>query len=188
MNQDILVNIDPEVLLEKLGMKDPPFDPYEIAKRIGIPVGTELDWNKLAYDGEIYVNEDQDVKIWVNAANHENRKKFTVAHELGHYVYDVLPNRENFEAIYDDQNTLSFKRDGNKNFLEYRANDFAARLLMPKESLIESGKKIIQDHLDKNEQKITKEILIKRLSLQFAVSEDAMKWRLINLNLIQNGQ
>jgi Zn-dependent peptidase ImmA (M78 family) len=177
-------NLEPEALLEKLSMGVPPFNPYSIAKLLNIEVSEELDWIKLAYDGEIYVDENKETKIWINQTNHINRKKFTVAHEIGHFINDVLSNYESFQPIFDDKNTLSFKRDGNRNFMEYRANDFAARLLMPKESVIIEGRKIIDQHFEMTKEKLGKDVLIKKLSTLFEVSEEAMKWRLINLNLI----
>lgn len=185
MKKLIVEGMEPEELLIKLNMKAPPFNPYKIAKTLNIEVGDELDWLKLAYDGEIYIDENKEVKIWINQSNHLNRKKFTVAHEIGHYVNDVLPNIETFEHIFDDKDSLSFKRNGDKNFIEYRANDFAARLLMPQKHILEQGNKIIKEYNDSNNgEKIPKDKLIESLAEVFEVSTDAVKWRLINLNLI----
>lgn len=179
--------LEPEQLLEMLDINQPPFDPYRIAKLLKIEIEDNLDWNKLAYDGEIYINEQKNVKIWINQSNACNRRKFTVAHEIGHYVNDVLPNYETFEQIFDDKETLSFQRNGDKNFIEYRANDFAARLLMPKKHIILQGNQIIEKYKSANNgNKIPKDTLIRELSSIFEVSEEAIKWRLINLNLIKN--
>jgi Zn-dependent peptidase ImmA (M78 family) len=178
--------IDPEDLLLKLDMTRPPFNPFDVAKKLGIEVSEALDWKKLSYDGEIFLDDDKNPKIWINQTNHENRKRFTVAHEIGHFINDVIAHEDTFTAIFDDKDTLSFKRDGNKNFIELRANDFAARLLMPKEYVLSKGRKIITDFSEQNETKISREHLIKELAMLFQVSEEAMKWRLINLNLISH--
>ena len=75
--------------------------------------------------------------IWVNHFDSDTRKNFTVAHEIGHYVYDILADPEKYKnsSITDDFNSL--KRDGSINLIEKRANNFAAMLLMPKDHLSE---------------------------------------------------
>ena len=73
-----------------------------------------------------------------------NKLRFSVAHELGHYVLhtqvydgvDLKTPREWIEfvlALPDDQ----------YGFLEYHANEFAGRLLVPKDQLIEEFEKAI---------------------------------------------
>lgn len=66
--------------------------------------------------------------IGVNSRHHHSRKRFTLAHELGHYALHRQLNR-NFEDA-------ALFRDGDTSSLEWEANQFAADLLMPKSEFI----------------------------------------------------
>ena len=165
-------------LLEVLDIKNVPIDPFEIAKKMGIDINQEIDMDKLTYDGEIYLNATtHDPEVWINPTDSKNRQKFTMAHEIGHLVYDVLPDIENFKPIQDNYKTL--RRDGTQNIMERRANDFAVKLLMPKDMIVEIGQSLIEKESIK-----TKEEITRRLAQEFEVSQEAMKWRLVNLGLI----
>jgi Zn-dependent peptidase ImmA (M78 family) len=179
------INIKPEELLELLQIQGPPFKPKEIIKNLDINLDNTESIERDHYDGEIYLNNNN-IEIWINPNRAPTRQTFTLAHEIGHLVNDLLPNPEDFEPIFDDNESLSssFKRDGAKNLMELKANDFAARLLMPKEYIIDIGIKVIESFNSKNNNKMTKEELVRELAIKFEVSNDAMKWRLINLKLI----
>jgi len=61
--------------------------------------------------------------IGVNSLHHPYRRRFTMAHELGHFVFHR-------ELGIDFEDTALF-RDGESNTLEWDANKFASELLMP---------------------------------------------------------
>ncbi len=63
------------------------------------------------------------------------RKRFTLAHELGHYFL----HKDKIDGIHQD--TVLF-RDSNEDKLgiEYAANDFASELLLPTETFIQAIK------------------------------------------------
>lgn len=63
--------------------------------------------------------------IRVNKNHNERRQRFTVAHELGHYMM----HRNKAEAFTDE----IFFRTESKEGIEYRANEFASKLLMPED-------------------------------------------------------
>lgn len=65
----------------------------------------------------------------VNSKQHVNRQRFTLAHELGHYILHKEKNTE-----FQDS---TFFRSNNMDSLEYMANDFAAALLMPDDKVVE---------------------------------------------------
>jgi Zn-dependent peptidase ImmA (M78 family) len=71
---------------------------------------------------------DNKVSICVNHFDSLNRKRFTVAHELGHYF---CHRDELIEGIVDGVDTLN--RDGKIDPMEIEANNFAANILMPEE-------------------------------------------------------
>lgn len=170
-------NLTPYELLEELNISSIPIDPFDIARKMGIEISQSVNIDKLSYDGEIYLNSLHRPVVWINPTDSVNRQKFTMAHEIGHLVYDVLPDLDNFKPIKDDYKSL--RRDGSQNSMERRANDFAAKLLMPKNLIIEIGQDLIE-----KEKIETKDRIIVRLSQAFQVSQEAMKWRLVNLGLI----
>lgn len=97
--------------------------------------------------------------IAVNENHHPNRQRFTIAHELGHYV---LGHGSKEDVLY---------RNGESDPDEVEANAFAAEILMPKG---------VVRHLI-FEQDITD---IRVLAKKLWVSDDAMYYRLKNLGLI----
>jgi Zn-dependent peptidase ImmA (M78 family) len=92
--------------------KGPPVDIVGIIRDLGIRYAEEL--RPASLSG--FIERDDDTySIVVNAAHSYVRKRFTAAHELGHYVY----HRELIgDGIYDDA--------------AYRAVDFAGRYKNPK--------------------------------------------------------
>lgn len=97
--------------------------------------------------------------IGVNKNHHINRQRFTIAHEFAHYYL-----HRNATASFED---LTFFRNENTSAIEYAANDFAGKLLMPEEdvrNLISAGYTNLA-----------------KLAATFNVSIDAMRYRVINL-------
>ncbi len=99
---------------------------------------------------------------WVMCINENHnikRQRFTIAHELGHFM---LHKNKNVE--FKDS---TFFRGNEMDSIEYNANEFAARLLMPEEIV----RKLISNGL-KN---------IGELASKFGVSSAAMKHRVLSL-------
>lgn len=176
----------PTEILEILNIVDFPVNPFDVAMGMGIEVKQDNDWDKFQLDGEIYIGENGHPEIWINPLISENRQNFTLAHEIGHLVYDVIPNIEKFKDPIQDKYT-SLRRDGAKNPMERRANKFASELLMPSPLLRREGQKIINSYIEENNVKIMdKKYFIPIISKIAQVSEEAMKYRLINLGAIKN--
>lgn len=97
--------------------------------------------------------------ITINKNHHANRQRFTMAHELGHYI---LNHGTKEDTLY---------RNGETDPDEIEANVFAAEILMP------TG---VIRHLI-YEQGITK---VSELAEKLWVSESAMIYRLKNLGII----
>lgn len=108
----------------------------------------------------ILKKEGSSWSIFVNKKHSCNRQRYTMAHEFAHYCLH-RDSSQNFE------DKSFFRREENKATIEYEANQFAAELLMPEESIKEA---------------ISSDILVlKDLAESFGVSLIAMKNRLINL-------
>lgn len=99
--------------------------------------------------------------IGVNETHPERRQRFTLAHEIGHYV--LGHNITNDEDFVDDLKTDSTSTT------EREANYFASVLLMPEEAV----KKTSRGGID-----------LKKMADTFAVSEQAMTIRLLEIGLI----
>lgn len=63
--------------------------------------------------------------IRVNKNHNYKRQRFTILHELGHYML----HRNKLQSFTDEV----FFRKENKNDNEYKANEFASKLLMPED-------------------------------------------------------
>lgn len=121
-----------------------------------IYIEKEMEDNSIS--GSLSKNDDNWV-ISVNKNHHSNRKKFTLAHELGHFFL-----HKNMKVEFRDE---IFFRSSALDSIEYAANEFAAKLLIP-ESLL---RKVINQG-EKN---------IVTLANKFNVSSAAMKYRLVEL-------
>jgi Zn-dependent peptidase ImmA (M78 family) len=105
--------------------------------------------------------------IGVNSKHPLYRQRFTIAHELGHFIlhkeevihYDTEPKEEG----------MFFRANGEISNYETEANHFAAELLMPEDMV---------------RQDFEKTPVINKLKDKYGVSDEAMKYRLVNLGLL----
>lgn len=91
----------------------------------------------LASSGKIEKNEDKGFSIIIPSSEPETRKKFSIAHELGHlFLHMDYLNPEKWEEVKEGTvyNRLGSTQE------EFEANEFAAALLMPR--------KLYQEKLD----------------------------------------
>lgn len=114
---------------------------------------------------------DGKFEITVNSSNSVNRRRFTAAHELGHFVLHrhLLGNGVSDNTAY---RSVSGSDCYNSNITakhETEANMFAASVLMPTEALIRKWNSGVRD--------------VPTLSKEFQVSESAMEIRLRSLGL-----
>lgn len=104
------------VVLRALDIRSPPIPISDMAKRLGVRV---VEVSNPGWLGAVDPTASPAV-IWVDAASHRVRKRFTIAHELGHLLLHPLTRR------FRDA-TFANPRDK----AEVDANEFAASLLMP---------------------------------------------------------
>jgi len=108
----------------------PPIPVHEIAENNGVNV-VIVDFGKHAESVSGFC-DFQNMRLYVNAADSTERKTFTIAHELGHW----LMHRDLFLASPELYPVLPRFSDPNKGDpLEKEANKFAACLLVPQRLL-----------------------------------------------------
>lgn len=142
------------------GMLTIPVDPVSIANRLGIHVVEKKMGD--AGSGAIVKEPGKNPVIYVEAGDAETRQRFTCAHELGHY----LSRKGDKEYAYIDRR--SYRASLGLDPDEVFANAFAAELLMPAAAI---------RHLYEDDPTVS------GLAKTFGVSEEAMRYRLQNLNL-----
>jgi Zn-dependent peptidase ImmA (M78 family) len=139
-----------------------PVDPAQVAEAMGLRVlGAQLG-PQLA--GALVKEAGKDPQIFLNGSDSQNRKRFTCAHEIGHYV--KRSDLDNGYEYFDFRD--SFSSTG-INSEERYANAFAAALLMPKGRILKMKKEGLKDV---------------EMAGRFGVSREAMVFRLKNLGLL----
>lgn len=147
-------------------------DLYNIASCLKIQISEHDFADNIS--GAFYKEDDNKI-LGVNINHPLTRKRFTIAHEIGHYM---LHSED--ELHYDDDDKLSnapkeekelfFRSEISDDTTETEANIFAANLLMPEELIkkcIDLGIKSIEEFAD-----------------CFNVSQVAMRYRLTNLSYL----
>jgi Zn-dependent peptidase ImmA (M78 family) len=127
---------------------------------LGLKVG-ELE--ELEVSGMLLPDERQ---VWLNAREAREspgRRRFTLAHEVGHWVCQVLEGRVAPVYCRAEQVGVAEGRA-----LEREANVFAAELLMPQERV-----------------RVAFDGSVVGTAERFGVSEEAMGWRLYNLGCLE---
>lgn len=101
-------------ILQWAGLVSPPVDVRDLARRMGIVVHEQ---SERSWSGAVESSE-RHATVWLNAKEGETRKRFTLAHEIGHLMLHPLG------LTFRDTSFLGGSR-------EAEANRFAADLLMP---------------------------------------------------------
>ncbi len=161
-------------ILEKYDLLELPVDPFKLARIENIDI-YNASFKKMDGDyvlGAIQKDENEDISIYINERDPYTRKRFTLAHELGHYYLGHLNGHEN--QIVELERNAGYNT---YNTLEIQANQFAASLLMEKNSVIE-----YYNILKKSNHAFS--YILTTLSNIFGVSQQAMNFRLKNLGLI----
>lgn len=138
-----------------------PIDVEKIAKYFDINIVPHILSENMS---GFFFKKEQKLFLAVNQTHNEHRQRFTIAHEIAHYLLHLRN-----EVLHYD-NHLFFRSDNVLSPDEVEANSFAAELLMPEE-LVD---KLIAMRIKS----------IDELANRFNVSEDAMRYRLTNLGYL----
>ncbi len=148
-----------------------PVDVDAVADFLGLSV-IEEDLED-SVSGMLVVNDGHGV-IGVNGRHHANRRRFTTAHEIGHF----LLHRDG-ASVFVDAAPVFFRDDvssAGTDGQEREANAFAAELLMPKERLRERVDGMALDLYD--------DATVQKLARSFGVSTQALTIKLVRLGMI----
>lgn len=148
-------------------MRDTPIQLGALAKELGLTV--KLSTLKPGVSGKIY-KENNSYTIKINRHETRERQRFTLAHEISHFLLhrDIIDQSEG--GIID--NVLY--RSGAPEQIEFEANRLAADMLMPR--------KIVSQKLDALGAPVSEEV-IEYMAQIFQVSKAAMEIRLSPLSI-----
>ena len=126
----------------------------------------------------VLVVENEHGAIGYNSTHAPVRQRFTVAHEIAHYVLHVKKNRRS--QLFIDR-YVAFRRDDHSSTgsdrEEVEANRFGAALLMPEN--------LVREEIRKHDLDLDDEDALIQLAKRFHVSTAAMTNRLTNLGLLR---
>jgi Zn-dependent peptidase ImmA (M78 family) len=159
-----------DAVLAEYGIKKPATPLDKILKKIGI----ELKYGDLGDVSGLLVRSDEMATIGVNAKHPEVRQRFTIAHELGHYLLHAGLS-SHFDRDYR-VNYRSTESSQATNVEEIEANFFAASILMPKDFL----------EADEAIKALDSDVEVDKLAKRYAVSRHAMSLRLANVYRLQS--
>ena len=161
-------------VLNELTVRTTPVDVSAIAEQLG----AEIRYRRFDDDISGLLVRDADSKvIGVHVDHSKTRQRFTIAHEIGHLVMHKGDDRVIVEHLRitkvnwrDNVSAQATDRE------EIEANQFAAALLMPSDELQEYVR-IVAPHG-------ANEGHVQTLARKFNVSAQSMRFRLLNLALL----
>ena len=161
--------------LRKLGIEQLPIPVNEIAEQLGLrlqsfALGDEVS-GVLVVDGDLGV-------IGYNSSHPQVRQRFTIAHEIGHF----LLHRGDSSLFIDERYFAVFRDKKSSQGVDHRereANSFAAALLMPSA--------LVRAEIEQHDFDFADEDALNDLARKFQVSAQSMAYRLSNLGLFGVG-
>ena len=160
-------------LLRAHGVSAPPVEVEALAAVENIAI----DYQDLGptVSGLVVRGPDGRATIGVNALHPPNRRRFTIAHEIGHHLL-----HSDSATLFVDELMVHFRDAANTakaDPREMEANAFAAALLMPEDWL----------RADLRDRKIdlSDDVAVRNLATRYQVSQQALTFRLMNLNLLE---
>lgn len=167
-----------EKLLADAKIKAPPVPVDQLIRSQGIEITRKRFDDETS--GLIYVDaKTGHAVVGLNVSQSKTRQRFTLAHELGHF----LLHKQNEGGLHVDDSDFFIKfrdhhsSDGSDRE-EREANAFAAELLMPSGFLERDAKKL-REGLS-----LSDETAVRELASRYGVSLQALSFRLVNLGLI----
>jgi len=162
-------------LLRSNGIESAPVEADKIAIGLGIKIQYEHVEEEISGFLLRDLSRDKAI-IGVNTKHHSNRIRFTIAHELGHFLL------HEHEKLHVDKRFMIQLRDEKSSKGEFEdekeANLFAAELLMPVDFIQADLENVSEFDLEEDN-------FIRDLADRYKVSSQAMTFRLQYLGYIQ---
>ena len=135
-----LINAMANEVIKIYGIQIPIVNLDEVVRIMGGDVVEDSSMSGFS-DGKIRKTGSERFVIEVSPFQTEERRNFTIAHELGHLFLHMgfMTNEQRWES----QDDVRYYRNGNSE-AEYQSNEFAAALLMPKMEY----KRVMDAHTD----------------------------------------
>ncbi|UPK67946.1 ImmA/IrrE family metallo-endopeptidase [Chitinophaga filiformis] len=162
-------------IIKRTGATTLPIDVEAIARALNIRVAPFPMDN--AVSGVLLIDSNGVPTIGYNITESRVRRRFTLAHEIGHYICHVKQG-DGSRVFVDKDFKVMFRSkspEPGEIRMEREANAFAASLLMPEFLLLEM---VTDKEFDLNS-----EDSIRELAKTFDVSVGAMSFRLLNLGM-----
>lgn len=161
-------------LLNDHHVSKPPIPIERIARSLGLLIRFEPLDSDLS--GFLYRDGDQGV-VGVNSSHPKTRKRFTIAHEIGHFLLHQAEkfhvDRQVFVRFRDNLSSQGIDEE------EMEANLFAAEILMPRSSIHEDVQKLTSIDILHDER-------IESMARNYGVSLQALMVRLTGLGYIEH--
>lgn len=135
----------PESLLNFAKRNNVNLNPLDVARLTSL-LGVIMRHEPMRGEDSGSLKKDKKTGEWimtVNSLHHPNRQRFTIAHELGHFI-----KHSSQLDFFEDK---IFFRNGETNIFEIEANKFAAELLMPElefRSFVKGNSTLVSDIAD----------------------------------------
>ena len=162
------MNVADEMNLVSRAMEAAPVNVRDLAVSLGISVHEAYLDSRIS--GMLECREGK-YKISVNVFHPETRKRFTIAHELGHYMLhrDLIGNGVDDTTAYRSEQIGKYHNTDIGPYEETQANRFAAGLLMPSKLVVKA---------------VNEGMNLDVMAEYFEVSLQSMQYRVQGLNSI----
>lgn len=163
-----------ETLLNKFGLFSIPIDVLKCADLLGIDVRpAELE----SEISGVFIKKENVPYIRYNSKDIAARQRFTIAHEIGHFLLHSKSNSLFIDKI-EKVMYRNIQSSTGELLQEREANAFAAAMLMPRKLIQKAASDLSEYELEN---------FVYSLSLKFKVSEYAMGIRLSNMGMLEYG-
>lgn len=159
-----------------------PIDVEHIAALLGIEIVNDYSLGRDVVGKIEFVNRRPVITINPAQNLYPPRRRFTIAHEIGHYI---LHTSRTGQAFVDSQTSMN-RVQSYWDITESEANHFAACLLMPEGFILQEGHRVIDEfrRREGENSNMPDGLFVERMATRFAVSIEAMDYRLQRLGIL----
>lgn len=165
-------------LLSECDITEPPVEVSQIARHLGLRIAGAPDRDGLS---GFLMRDSASGRcvIGVNRSHPRTRQRFTIAHEIGHFVLNHADGNLHVDADRNVRLARSTLSSEGSDRHEIEANTFAAELLMPA--------RFLEQDMEDDDQLVDLDdgAFCEHLAKRYRVSPAAMTFRLANLGYVK---